>query len=76
MKPTSRVISWTAGALIALAAARLVMGQAAIDEAFRDHLARQARLESALQRLHDEAVLARQHHDELSSRVDRIEARR
>jgi len=71
-----RAIKYLGCALLALAAARLVMGQAAIDEAFRDHLARQARLESALQRLHDEAVLARQHHVDLSSRVDRIEARR
>ncbi len=62
--------------MVALAAVRLVIGQAALDKAFRDHLVRQARLESALQRLHGEAVLARQHHDELSNRVDRIEARR
>ena len=72
----SRVISWTAVALIALAAVRLVIGQAAIDAAFRDHLARQARLEAALQRLHGEAVLARQHQDELSRRVDLIESLR
>ena len=75
MKP-SRVIRWTAGAVLALAAVKLLQGQHAIDKAFRDHLARQARLESALQRLHGEAVLARQHHDELSSRVVRVEARR
>ncbi len=69
-----RAIKYLGCALLALAAVRLVIGQAALDKAFRDHLARQARLESALQRLHGEAVLARQHHDELSSRVDRIEA--
>ena len=72
----SRVISWTAVALIALAAVRLVIGQAAIDAAFRDHLVRQARLELRLARLNAETVLARQRHDALSARVDRIDSRR
>ena len=71
-----RIANWIVAVLLAAAAVKLLQGQHAIDAAFRDHLARQARLESALQRLHGEAVLARQHHDELSSRVDQIEARR
>ena len=75
MKP-SRVISWTVGAMLALAAVRLVIGQAAIDAAFRDHLVRQARLELRLARLNAETVLARQRHDALSARVDRIDSRR
>ena len=74
MKP-HRVVNRIVVVLLAVAAVKLTQGQRALDAAFRDHLARQARLESALQRLHGEAVLARQHHDELSSRMDRIEAR-
>ena len=62
--------------MLALAAAKLVQGQHAIDAALRENIGRQARLELRLARLNAEAVLARQHHDELSSRVDRIEARR
>lgn len=73
MKP-GRVISWTVGAMLALAAVRLVIGQAAIDAAFRDHLVRQARLELRLARLNAEAELAREHRDKLSRRMDRIEA--
>jgi hypothetical protein len=75
MKP-SRVISWTVGALLAVAGAKLLQGQAAIDAALRENVGRQARLELELVRLNAEAELARQHHVDLSSRVDRIEARR
>ena len=75
MKP-SRVISWTVGAMLALAAVRLVIGQAAIDAAFRDHLVRQARLELELLRLNAEAELAREHREKLSRRMDRIEEAR
>ena len=75
MKP-HRVVNRIVAVLLAVAAVKLLQGQRALDAAFRDHLARQARLEAALQRLHGEAVLARQHHDELSSRVDFIESLR
>ena len=71
-----RVVNRIVAVLLAVAAVKLLQGQRALDAAFRDHLARQARLEAALQRLHGEAVLARQHHDELSSRVDFIESLR
>ena len=74
MKP-HRVVNRIVVVLLAVAAVKLTQGQRALDEALRDHLQRQARLEAALQRLHGEAVLARQHHDELSRRMDRIEAR-
>ena len=71
-----RIANWIVAVLLAAAAVKLLQGQHAIDAAFRDHLVRQARLELRLARLNAEAVLARQHHDELSSRVDQIEARR
>ena len=72
----SRVISWTVGAMFALAVAKLLHAQHAIDEALRAHLGRQARLELELVRLNAEAELAREHRDKLSRRMDRIEARR
>ena len=75
MKP-HRVVNWIVAVLLAVAAAKLLQGQHAIDAALRENIGRQARLELELVRLNAEAELARQHHDELSSRVDRIEARR
>ena len=71
-----RVVNRIVAVLLAVAAAKLLQGQHALDAAFRDHLARQARLEAALQRLHGEAALARHHQDELSRRVDLIESLR
>ncbi|MCE2644223.1 MAG: hypothetical protein LW835_03100 [Burkholderiaceae bacterium] len=75
MKP-HRVVNWIVAVLLAVAAAKLLQGQHAIDAALRENIGRQARLELELVRLNAEAELARQHHVDLSSRVDRIEARR
>ena len=69
-----RVVNRIVAVLLAVAAVKLLQGQRALDAAFRDHLARQARLEAALQRLHGEAELAREHRDKLSRRMDWIEA--
>ena len=73
MKP-HRVVNWIVAALLAVAAAKLLQGQAAIDEALRENIGRQARLELELVRLNAEAELAREHRDKLSRRMDRIEA--
>jgi hypothetical protein len=75
MKP-HRVVNWIIAAVLAVAAAKLLQGQHAIDEALRENIGQQARLELELVRLSAEAELAREHRDKLSRRVDRIEARR
>ena len=75
MKP-SRVIRWTVGAMLALAAVKLLQGQHAIDAALRENIGRQARLELELVRLNAEAELAREHREKLSRRMDRIEEAR
>ncbi len=75
MKP-HRVVNWIVAVLLAVAAAKLLQGQHAIDAALRENIGRQARLELELVRLNAEAELAREHRDKLSRRVDRIEARR
>ena len=69
MKP-HRVVNLIVAVLLATAAAKLLQGQHALDEALRDHLQRQARLELELVRLNAEAELAREHRDKLSRRMD------
>ena len=71
-----RVVNRIVAVLLAVAAAKLLQGQHAIDAALRENIGRQARLELRLARLNAEAVLARQRHDALSARVDRIDSRR